>query len=70
MAKHYHGIIVDDNGKLDRLATFVSFGEMADGTKCYHEVNGDEEITGVWYSRSVRKFDDTTYQFFFAEGVE
>ena len=68
--KKFNGFLIE-NGVCERRGKFVVFGEMSDGTKCYHEIdkNGDE-IVGAWYSRMVKKIDGKNYNLFFLEGIE
>ncbi len=68
--RKYTGIIIEDQ-KAVRKSTFKCFGEMADGMKCYHELDPEgEEIEGKWYSMARKKIDGTTYTLFFLEGLE
>ena len=66
----FNGYIIND-GEIEKKSKFVCFGEMADGTKCFHEIdeNGDE-ISGFWYSMSKIKVDGKQYALFFREGRE
>ena len=65
--KRFKGLLID-NGEIKRVSLFVCFGEMCDGTKCFHELdeNGNE-IETYWYSMSRRKIDGKTYTLFFLE---
>ena len=68
--KKFNGMLIEDD-EIKRISKFVCFGEMSDGTKCFHEVDENgEEIEGKWYSMSRRKIDGTTYTLFFLEGLE
>lgn len=68
--RKFNGLLVEDN-EIKKIAQFGCFGEMADGTKCFHELdeNGNE-IEGKWFSMSRRKIDGKTYTLFFLEGLE
>lgn len=68
--KKFNGLLVKDN-EIIKISRFVCFGEMSDGTKCFHEIDeNNEEIEGAWYSMSRRKIDGETYTLFFLEGIE
>ena len=64
----YNGLLVDDN-EIKRSSKFVSFGEMADGSKCFHELdeNGNEK-DDFWFSMSRKKINGKNYTLFFLEG--
>lgn len=64
------GFIVE-NAEILRPARFKVFGEMADGLKCWHEVDEDgNEIEGAWYSCFCMKINGKRENFFVLEGVE
>lgn len=48
--KKFKGYELDEDMNIIGQGEFVSFGEMSDGTKCYHKVVDGNEIEGVWYS--------------------
>lgn len=62
--RKYYGMEIDENMDCVGTAYFVVFGEMADGTKCYHKIENGVELEDVWYSR--RNKDG--WQIFFVEG--
>lgn len=50
--RKYTGYEINENLELVGKAQFVAFGEMAEGTTCYHKiVDGVEDESGNWYSR-------------------
>ena len=68
--RKFKGVIIDDS-KCIRASRFVCFGQFADGTKCYHEVDDNgAEIEGIFYTMCRHKIDGKTYQLFFVEGIE
>ena len=52
MARKYTGIEINEKFEIIGEAQFVIFGEMADGTKCYHKLVDGVEDESVWYSRA------------------
>ena len=53
--RRYKGIKIDENDQIIGWASFVVFGEMCDGSKCYYELDDDgNEKTGCWYFRIKR----------------
>lgn len=68
--RKFTGFLVDDN-EIKRESRFVCFGEMAGGTKCYHEIDeNSKEIENAWYSMSKRKIDGVNYTLFFLEAID
>lgn len=63
--KKYYGMEIDENMNLKGTATFIVFGEMADGSKCYHKLENGIELEDKWYSRHVKD----GWQIFITEGV-
>lgn len=68
--RKFKGLLVDDN-IIIKESTFICFGQMSDGSKCFHELDtNNNEIIGAWYSMSRRKINGNTYTLFFLEGLE
>ena len=66
--RKYNGLLID-NGEIIKESKFVSFGEMADGSKCFHELdeNGNEK-NDFWFSMARKKINGKQYTLFFLEG--
>lgn len=64
--RKYNGYEIDENMELVGKAQFVIFGEMSDGTKCYHKVVNGIENERIWYS--CRRLNGRV--FFFLEGED
>ena len=68
--RKFNGLLIED-GEIKKESRFVCFGEMSDGSKCFHEIDeNDEEIEGKWYSMSRKKFNGKAYTLFFLEGLD
>lgn len=67
--RKFNGFLIE-NYRVQRRGKFVVFGELSNGLKCYHELDGNgNEIEGVWYSRMVKKIDGKNYNLFILEGI-
>lgn len=65
----FKGLLIDDN-EVKRVSRFACVGEMADGTKVFHEVDDNgEEVGGAWYSFSKTRIDGKVYNLFFLEAI-
>ena len=55
MRRVFRGVKLDENFEYKGVSKFIIFGQMDDGTSCYHEIdeNGEEDET-YWYSRQTR----------------
>ena len=50
--RKFKGFEIDENMQVVGEAQFVVFGEMADGSKCYHKIIDGVEDDSCWYSRA------------------
>ena len=55
-----------ENNKILNREKFVAFGQMSDGSLCYHKVVDGKEVEDRWYSRARR--NGCTY--YFLEGLD
>ena len=62
--RKYYGMEINTNMDLVGAAYFVIFGEMADGSKCYHKLDNGVELEDKWYSRHTKD----GWQIFVVEG--
>lgn len=66
--KIYTGWKASD-GKIIDKSKFVVFGEMSDGSKCYHELDVcGHEKTDFWFSMSIMRINGKSEKIFFLEG--
>lgn len=67
MRRVFRGVKLDENLEYKGISNFIIFGQMNDGTSCYHEIDENgEEIEGAWYSRSTKYIPHMNI--FFLEG--
>lgn len=65
MRRVFRGVKLDENLDYNGISKFIIFGQMDDGTSCYHEIDENgEEIEDAWYSRQTRQ----GMNIFFLEG--
>lgn len=67
----FKGLLIDD-GEILRASRFGCFGEMDDGTKCFHEVDENgEKVSDAWYSfgKYRDKESGKVYNLFYLEGI-
>lgn len=66
MRRTFTGLKIDENLESKGVSRFVIFGQMSDGSSCYHELDEQgNEIEDAWYSRSTKY----NMNLFFLEGV-
>ena len=52
--KIYRGLEIDEDGECKGFQKFVIFGEMDDGSACYHKIVDGEEDEEYWYFRTIK----------------
>lgn len=63
--KTFKGFICE--GNIIGKSNFKIFGEMSDGTKCYHRIE-DKDDDRAWYTRRDLVINDIKIRLFFIEG--
>ena len=52
--KIYRGLEIDEDDNCKGFQKFVIFGEMDDGSACYHKIVDGEEDEEYWYFRTIK----------------